>query len=525
MRRSRDAMQDVELVDVATDLPLLPVAADPQADAAHARRVARRRRLARRWWPLPVVLVAAVTGTQLVLDAREDARVAARQEVPGVLRAVEPGLPAARRFDQDTASVVLSGVVVGDLRVGVASPPWDAARELVALDRQGDQVWSTSLEDGEATAPDTGMEYPLCVADAEPVQVVRCLVLDRSAADAPDDSGTWSPVPPSAARLVSLDATTGEVRGTRDVEPMSGWGGAGGVQVLTSITDGTMRVTAWDTAADRDGPEDPAAAPLWRTDVALGDGDAVERLFYPPSVTVTPERVLVQGDLGSWSFAADDGRLQAAERQYLSVSRTGRLLAADGQGAHLVDDTGAVVVELAGTPLYLDVDDGTVPGLELITAVRDGGRVLAAVDVETGVELWSAPHPRWTEASVVLLEGVLYGSDQDALWAVDAATGRELWRTVVDVSGDGTSVMTDGRYAFVLARPDDLAEVGVTVGPPAGEQGGPAGETVPQRALAAFDLGTGRPAWATRLPADVQGVWPWQGDLLGYGDADVVVLN
>jgi hypothetical protein len=46
-----------------------------------------------------------------------------------------------------------------------------------------------------------------------------------------------------------------------------------------------------------------------------------------------------------------------------------------------------------------------------------------------------------------------------------------------------------------------------------------------QRALAAFTLSGGAPAWATRLPADVQGVWPYGGDLLGYGDSDVVVLN
>jgi outer membrane protein assembly factor BamB len=295
------------------------------------------------------------------------------------------------------------------------------------------------------------------------------------------------------------------------------------VQVLASVTDGTMRVTAWDTAADRGGPDDPAATPVWRTDVDLGDRGTAQQLYYPPSVAVTPGRVLVQGDLGSWSFDAADGRLQVAEREYLSVSRTGHLLAATGTGVRLIGDTGTTVAELPGSPLYLTVDDGTVPGVELITTVGPEGRAIAAVDAESGDEVWSAPHPLWTESSAVLLEGVLYGTDQDAVWAVDAATGRPLWRTVLDASGE-SAVMTDGRYLLLVARPDDVAAVGLTVGAPAGETA-PAEVDGSTRAVAALDLGTGAPAWATRLPEGVRGVWSWQDDLLGYGDVDVVVLN
>lgn len=521
-------MQDVELVDVGTDLPLAPEADDPAAEAARARQVARRRRVLRRWWPVPVVAALAVVGTQAVLDAREDGRVAARQQVAGVLRTVAPGLPAAHRYSQETASVVLSGVPVGDLRVGVATPPWDAARELVALDRDGTQVWSTSLEDGARAEPDVGMEYPTCVPDAEPVEIVRCLVLDRGPADAADDSGSWSPTAPSAARLVAVDAATGTLRADRQVAPMSGWGAADGLQVLASLSDGTLRVSAWDTGADREGPDDGAAAPLWRTDVPLTDPAAADRLYYPPGVSVAPGRVLVQGELGSWSFDAEDGRLQAAGADYLSVSRTGHLLASGGAGARLLDDDGAALTDLPGQPLWLSVDDGSVPGVELVAASTAEGRVLVGVDAESGAELWSSPHPRWSDPAAVLLEGTLYGADTDGVWALDVATGREVWRTVVEVSGDGASVMTDGRYVLVLARPDALAEAGLTVGdaPTAsGRADAQAPAAASQRALAAFALASGAPAWATRLPADVQGVWPYGGDLLGYGDSDVVVLN
>ena len=521
-------MQDVELVDVATDLPLAPDAVDPEAEAAHARRVARRRRVLRRWWPAPVAVAVAVAGTQLVLDAREDGRVAARQEVTGVLRSVEPGLPTARRYAQETASVVLSGIPVGDLRVGVASPPWDAARELVALDATGTQVWSTSLEDAARTETDVGMEYPTCTPDAEPVTTVRCLVLDRTSVDASDDSGSWAPAPPTAARLVALDSASGAVVAAREVAPMSGWGGSGGVQVLASLADGALRVSAWDTAADRAAPDDPAAAPLWRTEVPLADPAAADGLFYPPSVAVTPGRVLVQAELGSWAFAVADGRLQASGADYLSESRTGRLLSGGGDGLRLLDDTGAPRAELPGQPVWLSVDDGSVPGIELVATATADGRTLAGVDAESGTELWSAPHPRWTDPAAVLLEGVLYGADTDALWALDVATGRELWRTVVAVAGEGTSVMTDGRYLLAVARPDELARVGLTVAdatPAPGTDPAAPGPQGSQRALGAFALSDGTPVWATRLPADVQGVWPYAGDLLGYGDTDVVVLN
>ncbi|HWJ85260.1 MAG TPA: hypothetical protein VNR62_07525, partial [Cellulomonas sp.] len=96
-------------------------------------------------------------------------------------------------------------------------------------------------------------------------------------------------------------------------------------------------------------------------------------------------------------------------------------------------------------------------------------------------------------------------------------------------SGDGASVMTDGRHLLVVARSDALAQVGFAVADAPTAAGradaGRADVLASQRALAAFTLSAGAPAWATRLPADVQGVWPYGGDLLGYGDSDVVVLN
>lgn len=541
-RAPRDAMQDVEVVDVTAGAPGdgrrradpgLHPGADPDADAVHAARVARRRRAALRWWPLPVVLVAAVAGTQLVLDARERDRVAVRQEVEGVLRDVDPRLPVGRVLDGDLAAVSMTGLDAGDLRIGVTTPPWDDARDLIAVGADGATVWSTSLEDAGAAAPDIGLEYPSCDGGAPPVTTVRCLVLDRSASDPAASDDRWTAGPPAAARLVSVDAASGEVRSSRPVPPMSSWAGGGGLQVLASVVAGTLEVTAWDVRAAPDAPDDPDATPLWRTTEPLDRGTGSEQTAYPPTVFADAGRVVVQGDIGGWAFDAADGTRQVGGTDYLVVTRTGHL-AASGAGLVVLDDTGAELFPLAGQPIYLGVDDGSAPDTELLITSRPGeGRLLTAVQVPSGDELWSVARPRWTDGAAVLLEDVLYAADGDGVSALDVRTGRELWRTPVAASSEvGGGLMTDGRRVLLVARADRLTEAGFTVGAPEDDSARWVGGelAVPPDgglglSLAAFDLGSGRPAWATRLPPEVRQVWGHRGDLVGWGDDVTVVLN
>ncbi len=529
-------MQDVEIVDVATDLPLDAPPEDPAAEAERARRAARRRRLLRRWWPVPVAVALAAVGTQVVVDARADARVTARQEVPGVLGTVDPALPTTRLVQDELTGVVLHGFPVGDLRVGAPSPPRSAGRELVAVDDAGTEVWAVSLEDTGDATPDVGMEYPVCTGQSAPAPAVRCLLLDR-APDAEEATGTWQPGPPTGARLVTVDAATGTVTASREVPALSGWGGSAppdddaALQVLASVVDGALRVTAWDVAADPGAPDDPAAAPLWRTEVALGDDLAVDRLYYPPSIWTPEGRVVVQGEMGTWVLDGEDGTLQLTSDQFLSVTRTGYLAVPDA-GLRLLDDDGREVLTLPGSTAYLAVDDGSLPGVELVTAYGGDAR-LAAIEVPSGRELWSSPRVPPPGTTLLLLEGVLYGAGPDAVWALDTGTGRELWRTEASIVTDTGGAMTDGRYLLAPALVSALTEAGVPVAPAAGQDaaGADGGDGVGTGdehgyALAAFDLATGAPAWATRLPEGVSALWAQDGDLVGWlPDGDVVVLG
>jgi outer membrane protein assembly factor BamB len=244
-------------------------------------------------------------------------------------------------------------------------------------------------------------------------------------------------------------------------------------------------------------------------------------------------RVVVQGDIGGWAFDAADGTRHVGSTDYLVVTRTGHL-AASGAGLVVLDDAGAELFPLAGQPIYLGVDDGSAPDTELLITSRPGeGRLLTAVQVPSGDELWSVARPRWTDGAAVLLDDVLYAADGDGVSALDARTGSELWRTPVATSTEvGGGVMTDGRHLLVVARADRLTEAGFTVGAPEDDSarwvGGEA--AVPPDgglglSLAAFDLGSGRPAWATRLPPEVRQVWGHRGDLVGWGDDVTVVLN
>lgn len=539
MRRARVAVRDVEVVDVVTDLPLVgpgDAHGTPGTDdAAETARAARRRRtaarLARRWWPVPVLAVAALVAAQLVVDARERDRVAARQEVPGVLRSVEPALAPTRTLRDDRFDLSLTGITVaGDLRIALATGSWGDARALVALGPDGEPAWRASLDPPTGgTTPPASLQFPACAAGpGEAAPELRCLVVDRDSSDALEDASGWPVDTPVGARLLTLDAATGATTASRAVPPLSGWGGAGDLQVLASVVDGGLRVSAWDVGTP--GPGDPVDAdPVWRTDVDLGD-DA-RRLVYAPDLAVARGRVVVHTDTGSVALDAADGTVRARDAEYLGISRTGYLTTGT---ATLLDDDGDPLATLPGQPVHLLVDDGGLPSTEVV--VRLGGREqrrLTAVDLPGGTERWSVPADGWTDGALVLLEGVLYGTDPEGAWARDAGTGDLLWRTDVPLAAElGATALTDGRYLLGVGRPDQLARAGITVAPAAGARsdagpGTPSGTAAPgaERAVVAFDLGTGRPAWATRLPDGVRAVWPDGDDLVGWGDDAAVLLN
>jgi outer membrane protein assembly factor BamB len=510
---ARDAMRDVELVDVDTGAVLGDDSDHRRDPAAAARRRARLGRLLRRWWPVPVVLAGALVATQVVLDARERDRVAALQEVPGVLRTVDRSLEPRATADDLTALLGWGEFVAGDLRITTAGDGQGAERALVARTADGTEAWRTSLEAAPGGDPTSTVDFPACAADAEPATVIRCLVVDRDASATLEEAAGWQVGPPLRGRLVAVDARTGAVLASREVPGLSNLAGADARQVLLSVDDGALHLTSWDTAADPLGPDDPAAPALWRARVPL-ERTPQHPLSFAPWLALTDVGVLVGGDLGSWAFASDDGELLLAADGELGASRTGYLTV---DGTRLVDPDGGELPALPGTPVWYAVDDGSLPGTEIVLGAGPDGVRLIAVEAGTGRELWSVPQERMAASVVVLLADVLYGAGDDAVWARDARDGRELWRTRVGPTADGgLRLHTDGQHLLVTARPEDLGEAGIPVAPGGGDV-----------ALAALDLGSGRPAWATRLPEGVHGVGSTptgDGELIGWGDDGTLVL-
>jgi outer membrane protein assembly factor BamB len=129
---------------------------------------------------------------------------------------------------------------------------------------------------------------------------------------------------------------------------------------------------------------------------------------------------------------------------------------------------------------------------------------MRAVDPGTGEVAWERTLPQDGTSSLVLLDGVLYGAGGTTVWAVDAATGAEVWTAEGERSdASGTGLLTDG---VALLRAERAPGDG-------------------DRLLAAYRLTDGRRLWATPLPGDVVTLWAQQGRLFGQGSSTVYAVG
>jgi outer membrane protein assembly factor BamB len=478
-----DGMQEVELVALDETAPadLGPGGiADGAGPGGGPDRRRRRRRAVLRWWPLGAVAVAAALGTEVVLDARERSRVAATREVPGVVGYdVRPDL-TAHPADPDLPTS--GGVAVGDLRVQGAEPVRGEPRAVVAVDgRSGDQVWRTEVEDAARAAEFATIDPPWCSAGEPPVDRVVCVVQDRPSTDLGD--GSFRMDPPLRTRLLTVDPQTGAVTAERALAPLASAHVVGGDLVLVEVVGDDVRVAA----------EDPATGAVRWTTVVRAAPRAYDDT---PGVRATGAHVLVQLLGQSWAFDRADGRLEVSSDGQLWVGRDERLIstAPDGTSARLLGADGSGDVATRGTPVVLDVDDGSVPGLDLLSDSFGADRRLRAVDPGTGEQVWEYAIAGTEGSAFLLLHDVLYGGDAEAVWAVDARDGREIWRTpradgdpadVEWVSG-WLNLVTDGRQLL-------LAE---SLGEPEGDAPG---------VLHAWSLTSGAHLWTAPLPPEAGG--------------------
>lgn len=462
-------MGEVELVEQAGD-----AAAGPPDDGLAARR-SRVLRLARRWWPVPVLALAGVVAWQHASDAREQERVERLRATAGVLaETVTEPLEAREWGTPDTVEALLSGVgTVDGLAVGVVHPTTRRV-DLVALDpATGEEAWRITLADQSDEPWGPGVRCGRSVG-----ATLWCTVDEAVQRDA--DAAT------ARTRLVEVDLAARSVAGTRDLPDGATAAVVGDLLAVAAASPEGVAVEGADAAS---------GSPRWRT-VLEGAGPA-------PWLGEEDGRLLVWGASGAWLLDPADGRVQA-EGDGLAVA-DGQVLDWEGSGVRLLGTDGRGTARADGTPVGVWPDDGSAGGL-LVLRLGDGtpqGRV-RAVDPGSGEVAWERALPQDGTSGLVLLDGVLYGAGGTAVWAVDAATGAEVWTAEGERSdASGTGLLTDG---VALLRAERAAGDG-------------------DRMLAAYRLTDGRRLWSAPLPEDVVTLWTQHGRLFGQEGSAVYAIG
>ncbi|WP_157453899.1 PQQ-binding-like beta-propeller repeat protein [Cellulomonas sp. Root485] len=471
-------MREVELVEAVDELeqgrsrpgprvpePLLEVE-DVSDDVLAARTWVRRHA------PWLVASVALVIGslavTQLVLDHREDARVAALAAIPGIVPPVDASIGVLWRAGPELAPVLQSGAVVDDRLVGGVQ---DASGNpvIVGLDPgTGAVAWRTPVDLPTPQPTPTSASPELWIScSAVPhgeSQVAACV----SQQFGEEVRG----IPPSSVWVI--DPADGRLLADREVE--GGWGLAfvddslvvaqpvpdatGRWEVgATDIVSGAARWT-WTTprtvAARDEEPSGTASLQAFDDDLVL----TVDAHAWVLSAAGEPG-LDVQLDDSSWLERARSGVF--IESTWTSSAYSGTLLLADG--------TRVPIDETAG---WLAVDDGSAPDVLFTVGQAPGGADgLSGRSAATGAVLW---HVAGTIVTGLLLDGTVYVATTETLLAVDATTGDVLWTTEIDHMPQQLS--TDGRY-LLLPGP------GVT--------------------LEAYTLSDGALAWTADLAQEVAG--------------------
>ncbi|QCB92395.1 PQQ-binding-like beta-propeller repeat protein [Cellulomonas shaoxiangyii] len=441
-------LHDVELVE--DDEPAAPAARDEEPAAR-----AWLRRHPGVVVALAVVLVGAV-GTGVLLEHRtrqRDAdRVAALQEVPGVLRPVDPALPVAQHLTwsaTDGPSVenqaLLAGVQVGDVTV---VGDWDSGPDAVVagVGAQGEQLWRTTVPPPDRVDRQQG-SYASCtepLQDSPPrdrerpreltADVVACVVQwsrPVDAATAPDGRV------PTVVALLELDPSDGRVVHRADqpddasvTRVPGGW-----VTSLHGDDDVVVRLLAGD------------GTPRWSTTLPLPGAEE-----YPWShATVRDDRVLVMMEGGSALLALPDGAVLA---RYPGGGGGGGMILPGGS-VLLHDSTGGVrpaahlhrpdgtATDLDGESLgWVAVDDGSLGDVLLTSGEGEDARTTLR-DVDGAV--------RWRVdgelRSALVVDGSVLAAVGDELVRLDGSDGHARWR--VALSHEDVQLMTDG--AVVLA--------------------------------------------------------------------------
>lgn len=457
--------------DVLPELP--PESGDP------ARAWVRRHW---RWIvPATAVVVAALVVTQGAVDARERGRLARLAAVPGVLAPVDRRLSALWHADAALGTAIQAGTEIDGRLLAVVDGE-DQSLAVVALDaRTGRQLWRTAVpRPARLAGPDDQVQqlYSYCsTAPHGTGQVALC--------GATEQAQVVTQQPPSSLWVV--DPATGAVLARRTVPGPAAYTLAGPDLVVATALAGTGRTRAWQivasdlvTGAQRWTFTTPAisiTSPYGQT------GSAPDEAWSTPGLGPTPDGgVLVSSDRHVWELSSTgsvERSLDLPQYSWVDTLRGG-LLITSVYGPAVARRSGEIVLR-DGTRIptddgsaYLSVDDGSAPDIALTTTAGDAG--LTGVQgrlVSTGAVRWS--HDGAIQAGL-LLGGRLYLAQADGVVALDARSGRELWRVETDYSVQ--QIGTDGSAVVVP---------------------GPSGR------LTALSLGSGRTLWTQSLGDDIAG--------------------
>ncbi|WP_146847958.1 outer membrane protein assembly factor BamB family protein [Cellulomonas terrae] len=465
-------MQQVEVVDDG----------HPAAAADEAQGPGR----VRRWWVVLLVVALVLVGAQLALAARDRSSSTRFAQLPGALPPVEADVRVLWRVDGADTEVLTEGVEVDGDVVGVRTGP-DGAQSVVALDlRTGDERWSAPLADPDTVLAQRGARASvtscLPVPDAQPGSTeprVACLVSDALLAIGIRGRLTVTR-PPTTSRVVVVDAADGRVVADRTAPPA----------IAFAVLPGLVAVGV----PGHDGHAEVAAQDLLTGEVLWQHSSP--RPALDPVGDVSGFGVLALGDqvavleVGSHvTLLGADGTVTRERQRYDRLSRDEadtRLEVLSGYLAFRPVTTivrpGESDVTIPGRLVHRAVDDGSLPGVELIEGSR-----MQARDGTTGDRLWQTD--RHTSGPVLVVDGLVYCTSGDApgeLVAYDGRTGALVWSASVGSYDQLARLMTDGRVLLVGLTPEEDAPAG---------------------SLVAFSLTDGERLWRVPLPDGLDAAW------------------
>lgn len=399
-----------------------------------------------------VVLVLALVAGQRVADAQAQSSWDRLSDRTSVVEPVGRSLTVRWSLDRSTLMAVNQGAGWRGTVVGPLLAP-DGSIGIVGLDdRDGHRRWTTPVLGPDASrAGGQGqvMARASCHRVPEDASRVVCLVTD-SVVTITDQQGSTSAA--SQVHLLVVDPRDGRVLADHQLgAELSTFEAVlrGGLTVIATSSAGRPEVVGVDatSGAERWRAAVPAAGGLGGFG-AVGFGDLVA----------------VIGVTGLDVLGADG----VVHRSVALTSYAGAMPRGDGRLVLPQEARTLVVgpdrdVQLDGTMVGLTSDDGSLPGLTLVSA-----GTMRAYDADG--------HQRWELAGasptgVVVLGGTVYLTRDGGVTAVDGSTGTVRWRT--DLPVQQQPPVTDGRVLLVALGAD----------------------------VAALDLRTGAVLWRAALPS------------------------